>query len=140
MNKPSACLSEKPETGVRNDWILDEVKTIFELSFNELLFKAQTVHRQHFDPNAVQVSTLLSIKTGGCPEDCGYCSQSAHHKADIEREQLLEVDQVVEEARKARQQGASRFCMGAAWKKPNSRDFEKVIGMVKGVKEIGMET
>lgn len=124
----------------RHDWDTDEIGAFFKLPFNDLLFRAQQVHRKNFDPNAVQVSTLISIKTGGCPEDCGYCSQSAHHKADIVREQLMEVEQVVEEARKARQQGASRFCMGAAWKKPNSRDFEKVVAMVKGVKETGMET
>ena len=131
---------KKEDIKVRHDWDADEIGAYFELPFNDLLFQAQQIHRKYFDPNVVQVSTLLSIKTGGCPEDCGYCSQSAHHKADIEREKLMEVEQVLEEANKAKQQGASRFCMGAAWKKPNSRDFEKVVAMVKGVKETGMET
>ena len=133
-------IEEIEDITLRHDWDADEIGAFFKLPFNDLLFRAQQVHRKNFDPNAVQVSTLISIKTGGCPEDCGYCSQSAHHKADIVREQLMEVEQVIEEARKARQKGASRFCMGAAWKKPNSRDFEKVVAMVKGVKETGMET
>ena len=106
MSKQTASLSEKPETEVRHDWSLVEVRAIFELPFNELLFQAQTVHRQHFDPNAVQVSTLLSIKTGGCPEDCKYCSQSVHYDSGLEPERLMDVDAVVAAARCAKQAGA----------------------------------
>jgi biotin synthase len=128
------------ESGLRHDWSLQEVTALYALPFNDLLFQAHSVHRSNFDPNSVQVSTLLSIKTGGCPEDCGYCSQSAHHEADIERQKLMGVEEVVAEARKARSSGADRFCMGAAWRRPNERDFEQVLEMVKGVKSLGMET
>ena len=106
MNNPSACLSDKPEHGVRHDWSRDQVRAIFALPFNELLFQAQTIHRQYFDPSAVQVSTLLSIKTGGCPEDCKYCPQSVHYETELEPEQLMDIDAVVEAARRARQAGA----------------------------------
>ncbi len=101
---------------VRHDWHRGEIEALFALPFNDLLFRAAQVHREHFDPNAVQVSTLLSIKTGACPEDCKYCSQSGHHNTELEKEKLLEVSRVVEEARAARDKGASRFCMGAAWR------------------------
>ena len=140
MNNQSACLSEKPETEVRHDWSLDEVRKIFEQPFNELLFQAQTVHRRHFDPNAVQVSTLLSIKTGGCPEDCKYCSQSVHYDSGLEPERLMDTDAVVTAAKAAKQAGASRFCMGAAWRNPKGRNFERVLEMVGRVRAEGLET
>ena len=140
MNNQSASLSEKPETDVRHDWSLDEARAIFELPFNELLFQAQTVHRRYFDPNAVQVSTLLSIKTGGCPEDCKYCSQSVHYDSGLEPERLMDIDVVVTAAKNAKQAGASRFCMGAAWRNPRGRNFERVLEMVDRVRAEGLET
>lgn len=140
MSKQTACLSEMSETEVRHDWSLAEVKVIFELPFNELLFQAQTVHRQNFDPNAVQISTLLSIKTGGCPEDCKYCPQSVHYDTGLEPERLMDVEAVVTAARRARQAGASRFCMGAAWRNPKGKNFERVLEMVQRVRAEGLET
>ncbi len=125
---------------LRHDWKRHEVETLFLLPFNELLFRAQTVHREFFDPAAVQVSSLLSIKTGSCPEDCAYCPQSAYHNTGLEEEDLLEVRQVVEAARKARAAGVSRFCMGAAWRNPGDDDLGKVEAMIRGVKALGMET
>lgn len=124
----------------RHDWTPEEVEALFKLPFNDLMFQAQTVHRQHFDPNAVQVSTLLSIKTGSCPEDCKYCPQSAHHNADLEKERLIKVKEVLREAQEAKEKGATRFCMGAAWSSPHQRDMPYVIEMVKGVKAMGLET
>ena len=124
----------------RHDWSFEEVQALYELPFNDLLFHAQSVHREHFDPNAVQVSTLLSIKTGACPEDCKYCSQSGHYNTELEKEKLMQVEKVLEEARAAKQNGASRFCMGAAWKHPSAKDFPHVLDMVKGVRALGMET
>ncbi|TIN72775.1 MAG: biotin synthase BioB [Mesorhizobium sp.] len=109
-------------------------------TFNNLLFLAQTVHRQNFDPNKVQLSRLLSIKTGGCPEDCGYCSQSAHHESGLKASKLMEVRRVIAEATKARDAGATRYCMGAAWRNPKARDMDAVVAMVEGVKALGMET
>jgi biotin synthase len=126
--------------GLRFDWGLDEIEALYDMPFNDLLFRAQSVHREHFDPNAVQVSTLLSIKTGGCPEDCGYCPQSVHHEASVPAEKLMDVDAVVEAARNARQAGASRFCMGAAWRNPRGRNFERVLEMVERVRAEGLET
>jgi len=126
--------------GLRFDWRLDEIEALYEMPFNDLLFRAQSVHREHFDPNTVQVSTLLSIKTGGCPEDCGYCPQSVHHEASVPAEKLMDVDAVVEAARNARQAGASRFCMGAAWRNPRGRNFERVLEMVERVRAEGLET
>ena len=126
--------------GIRHDWVLSEVMDIFQLPFNDLIFKAQTIHRQYFDANKVQVSTLLSIKTGACPEDCKYCPQSIHHDTGLEKEKLLEVQRVVEEAKAAKDVGATRFCMGAAWKHPTNRDMPYLLEMVKGVKALGMET
>ena len=126
--------------GIRHDWVLSEVMDIFQLPFNDLIFKAQTIHRQYFDANKVQVSTLLSIKTGACPEDCKYCPQSIHHDTGLEKEKLLEVQRVVEEAKTAKAIGATRFCMGAAWKHPTNRDMPYLLEMVKGVKALGMET
>lgn len=125
---------------LRHDWSFEEVQSLYALPFNDLLFRAHSVHRENFDPNAVQVSTLLSIKTGACPEDCKYCSQSGHYNTELEREKLLAVEKVLEEARKAKGNGASRFCMGAAWKHPSAKDFPHVLDMVKGVRALGMET
>jgi len=125
---------------LRHNWSKAEISTLFDLPFNDLLFPAQSLHRQHFDPNQVQVSTLLSIKTGACPEDCGYCSQSAKNDAEIERERLLPLEEVIEKAQLARDNGASRFCMGAAWRNPTDKNLEKVIEMVSAVKDLGMET
>lgn len=125
---------------VRHDWTREEVLALFNKPFNDLLFTAQTVHRQHFDPNRVQLSTLLSIKTGACPEDCKYCPQSAHYDTGLEKEKLMEVGRVLENARAARASGATRFCMGAAWRSPNHKNMRYVVDMVKQVKAMGMET
>jgi len=127
-------------TEARHDWRLDEITDLFNLPFNDLIFQAQSLHREHFDPNAVQVSTLLSIKTGGCSEDCGYCSQSARNKTGLERERLIPLEEVVSQARAAKQTGASRFCMGAAWRSPKEKDFVHVLDMVREVRKLGMET
>jgi len=127
-------------SSVRNDWQLDEVKALYALPFNDLLFKAQTIHRENFDPNEVQISSLLSIKTGSCSEDCGYCPQSARYDSDLTPEALLPVDEVIKSAKLAKDQGASRFCMGAAWRSPKDKDIERVVEMVQGVKSLGMET
>jgi len=140
MNKQTACLSENTEHGVRNDWSRAEVGALFELPFNDLLYRAHCVHRQNFDPNAVQVSTLLSIKTGGCPEDCSYCPQSVHYDTGLENERLLDVEAVVAAAQAARAAGASRFCMGAAWRNPKGQNFERVLEMVRRVRAEGLET
>ena len=140
MSNQSACLSEKPEIAVRHDWSRDEVRAVFEQPFNNLLFRAQQLHRQYFDPNAVQVSTLLSIKTGGCPEDCNYCPQSVHYDTGLEPERLMEIEAVVAAARRARQAGATRFCMGAAWRNPKGKNFERVLEMVSRVQAEGLET
>ncbi|MAD54499.1 MULTISPECIES: biotin synthase BioB [unclassified Idiomarina] len=133
-------MSAQSQTSIRNDWSLDEVSRLLTLPFNDLVYQAQTVHRQHFDPNQVQVSTLLSIKTGACPEDCKYCPQSAHYHTGLDRERLMAVEKVLQEAQLAKEKGASRFCMGAAWRNPKDRDMPYVIEMVKGVKELGLET
>ncbi|MCX2979760.1 biotin synthase BioB [Halieaceae bacterium IMCC14734] len=125
---------------IRNDWQRAEVEALFALPFNDLLFQAQTLHRQYFDPNEVQVSTLLSIKTGACPEDCAYCPQSTRFETGLSVEQLMEVDKVLTQARAARESGATRFCMGAAWRSPKDRDMEQVVAMVKGVVELGLES
>jgi biotin synthase len=132
--------SSADSLAVRHDWRRDEIDALFSLPFNDLLFRAASVHRQHFDPNAVQVSTLLSIKTGACPEDCKYCSQSGHHNTELEKEKLMEVQKVLAEARAAKEKGASRFCMGAAWRSPRDKDMPYVIDMVKQVKAMGLET
>lgn len=128
------------QTTIRNDWKQEEVETLFALPFNDLLFQAQIVHRQHFDANSVQISTLLSIKTGGCAEDCGYCPQSAHHPSAVKAEPLMPLDEVMKSANEAKQAGASRFCMGAAWRSLKDRDLERVADMVEGVKGLGLET
>ena len=124
----------------RNDWKLDEIKALFELPFNDLLFKAHSIHRENFDPNLVQVSSLLNIKTGACPEDCSYCSQSSKYDTGLEREKLMEIDEVLQQAQNAKNKGATRFCMGAAWRNPTDKSLDKVIPMIKGVKAMGMET
>ena len=121
-------------------WTVDEVVALYEQPFNDLLFRAQQVHRAHFDANAVQLSTLLSIKTGGCTEDCAYCPQSVHHDTGVTATRLLDVAAVVEAAAAARERGATRFCMGAAWRSPQDRNMDALAGMIRGVKALGMET
>jgi len=125
---------------LRNNWSKQEISDLFNSPFNDLLFQAQSIHRQNFNPNQVQVSTLLSIKTGACPEDCGYCSQSAKNDAAVERERLLPLDEVIEKAQLAKSNGASRFCMGAAWRNPTDKNLDKVIDMIIAVKNIGLES
>jgi len=129
---------KRPATPQR--WSVDEVEALFKLPFADLMFRAQQVHRENFDPNAVQLSTLLSIKTGGCSEDCGYCPQSAFHSTGVENQKMLDVDVVVAAARAAQQSGADRFCMGAAWREPSEEDMASVVEMVKAVRGLGMET
>ena len=121
-------------------WRVEDVEALFALPFMELVFRAQQVHREHFDPNEIQLSTLLSIKTGGCAEDCGYCSQSAHFDTEVKASKLMPLDEVLEAAQAAKAQGATRFCMGAAWRSPKERDMEKVSTMVREVKAMGLET
>lgn len=125
---------------LRNNWSKQEITALFTSPFNDLLFQAQSIHRQNFNPNQVQVSTLLSIKTGACPEDCGYCSQSSKNDAAVERERLLPLDEVIEKAQLAKSNGASRFCMGAAWRNPTDKNLDKVIDMIIAVKNIGLES
>jgi biotin synthase len=137
--------TETPSTApaardIHTHWTTEKALALYEAPFNDLLFQAQTVHRRHFDPNKVQLSRLLSIKTGGCPEDCGYCSQSSHHDSGLKASRLMAVERVVAEARKARDAGATRYCMGAAWRGPKDRDIDAVVAMVEGVKALGMET
>ncbi len=134
MNK----MTELPVT--RRKWAVAEIAGLFDLPFADLIHRAQTVHREHFDPNAVQVSTLLSIKTGGCSEDCGYCSQSARYHTGVDSEALLKLDEVMAAATAAKEKGASRFCMGAAWRGPKQRDLEPVLQMIAEVKSLGLET
>ena len=128
------------EAAPRHDWTPAEVRALFELPFVELVFRAQSVHRAHFEPNAVQLSTLLSIKTGGCPEDCAYCPQSAHYDTGVDAAKLMSLPAVLAAAEAARAAGASRFCMGAAWREPKERDLDAVCAMVAGVKALGLET
>ena len=127
-------------TTIRNDWTKAEVEALFAMPFNDLLFDAQVVHRQHFNPNEVQVSTLLSIKTGACPEDCKYCPQSARYDTGLEKERLLEIEKVIQRAKEAKQVGSTRFCMGAAWRNPRDRDMPYIMKMVEEVKSLGLET
>jgi biotin synthase len=124
----------------RHDWTRDEVRALFDLPFPELMFRAQSLHRQNFDPTEVQISTLLSVKTGGCPEDCAYCPQSARYDTGVRAEKLMPLDAVLAAARAAKASGASRFCMGAAWREPKERDVDAVCAMVEGVKALGLET
>ena len=128
------------QAAVPQRWSVEDVEALFNLPFADLIHRAQTVHREHFDPNEVQLSTLLSVKTGGCPEDCGYCPQSVRFQTGVANEELLSVEEVVAAARAAKEQGATRFCMGAAWRGPKQRELERVLGMVKAVKDLGMET
>jgi len=126
--------------GVRTDWTLAEVRALFVLPFNDLLFHAQRVHRQHFDPNTVQISQLLSIKTGGCPEDCGYCSQSVRFNTGVEATPLMSTEAVLQKAREAHASGATRFCMGAAYRSPKPKQMAQIVEMIRGVRSLGMET
>lgn len=132
--------TNKPQPQADGPWSTEAILALYELPLFDLLWKAQQVHREHFDPNAIQRSTLLSIKTGGCSEDCGYCSQSARYDTDLERERLMALDEVVAAAKAAKATGSSRFCMGAAWRGPKDNDLDKVIEMVKEVKALGMQT
>ena len=132
----------QPQDGssIRHDWTREQVLSLFNQPFNDLLFDAQVMHRQHFDPNQVQLSTLLSIKTGACPEDCKYCPQSARYDTGLEKEKLLQIEQVIEAAKVAKASGSSRFCMGAAWRSPHDRDIPAVAEMIREVKSLGLET
>ena len=133
-------LGRKAEVPSRTRWSGPAIEALFELPFNDLIHRAHVVHRAHFDANAVQLSTLLSVKTGGCPEDCGYCPQAARHQTGVASEEMLSCDDVVAAARAARASGATRFCMGAAWRGPRQRDLEQVVEMVKAVRALGLET
>ena len=139
-NTSSNSFSTLNQSNIRHDWTIEEVNTLFEMPFNDLMFQAQTVHRQNFDPNQVQVSTLLSIKTGACPEDCKYCPQSARYDTGLEKERLMEIEKVILRAQEAKEAGSTRFCMGAAWRNPRDRDMPYVTEMVKEVKKLGLET
>ncbi len=132
--------AESVQDGLRHDWTEQEVLALYALPFNDLIYQAQTVHRRYFDPNRVQVSTLLSIKTGGCPEDCAYCPQSGRYDTGLERGRLLPLEDVVAAAKAAKAKGASRFCMGAAWRAPKDRDIDRLAEMVAAVKALGLET
>lgn len=128
------------QNGMRHDWTREEAQRIYNLPFNELLFRAQSVHRRSFDPNTVQKCQLLSIKTGGCPEDCAYCSQSSRYETGLKASKLMALEEVLEGARAAKANGATRYCMGAAWRSPKQRDMPAVLSMVREVKEMGLET
>ena len=132
-------MSDQSNT-VRNDWKVEEIEALFKLPFNDLIFQAHTIHRKNFNPNEVQVSTLLSIKTGACPEDCSYCSQSSRNDTGLERERLLPIQEVIDAATVAKENGATRFCMGAAWRNPTDKSLDHVIEMVEAVKALDMET
>jgi len=132
--------TRSPAKNETQRWSISQIEALFALPFSDLIHRAQTVHRQHFDPNAVQVSTLLSIKTGGCSEDCGYCPQAARYSTGVENEALMQIDEVLTAARAAKDSGATRFCMGAAWRSPKQRDLEPVLKMVAEVKAMGLET
>jgi biotin synthase len=132
--------SHLPPGESRHDWTRDDIRALFALPFPDLIFRAQQVHRANFDPAEVQISTLLSIKTGGCPEDCAYCPQAAQYNTGVKAEKLMPLDAVLREAKAAKDGGASRFCMGAAWRSPKDRDLDKVCAMVEGVKALGLET
>lgn len=136
MNAPSPSFDAVP----RHDWTREELRALFALPFPELLFRAQSVHRMHFDPREVQISTLLSIKTGGCPEDCAYCPQSASYETGVKANKLMDVSAVLADAKAARDAGATRFCMGAAWRSPKDKDLDSVCEMIEGVKALGMES
>ena len=140
MNRHVAPAAHRADEGLRHDWTVAEVRELLALPFPELMFRAQTVHRRHFDPAAVQIATLLSIKTGGCPEDCAYCPQSAKYDTGVKAEKLMSLELVLAEAKAAKDAGASRFCMGAAWREPKDRDIDKVCAMIEGVRAMGLET
>ncbi|HEY1982213.1 MAG TPA: biotin synthase BioB [Xanthobacteraceae bacterium] len=141
MSLTADTVSLLPPSGLpRHDWTRGEIRALFDLPFPELMFRAQSAHRANFDPTEVQISTLLSIKTGGCPEDCAYCPQSARYDTGVRAEKLMALDAVLAEARAAKSAGASRFCMGAAWRSPKDRDLDAVCDMVEGVKALGLET
>ncbi len=148
LDTPSTPLreGESPRTAAssskvtRHDWTREEAQALYDLPFNELLFQAQTVHRRHFEPNTVQKCQLLSIKTGGCPEDCSYCSQSARYETGLKASKLMEVQKVLDGARKAKENGATRYCMGAAWRSPKQRDMAAVTEMIREVRAMGLET
>ncbi len=137
--QPTIAARTDPDT-LRHDWTREDVQALYDLPFNDLLFEAQIVHRRWFNANQVQKSTLLSIKTGGCPEDCGYCAQSSKFDTGLKATKLMEVQRVLDEAKKAKDAGASRYCMGAAWRSPKDRDMDSIVAMVEGVKAMGMET
>ena len=139
--QPVQSVAPGQSSGIRHDWTLAEARALFGQPFNDLVYQAQTIHRQNFDPNELQLSSLLSIKTGSCSEDCAYCPQSAHYDTGMGgQDSLMSVEAVLEAARQARSQGAGRFCMGAAWRSPNDREIERVCEMVEGVRSLGMET
>jgi biotin synthase len=125
---------------VRHNWTVEQINALYDLPFNDLLFQAQQIHRHHFDPNKVQLSTLLSIKTGACPEDCAYCPQSVHFKTNVEKEALYEVEEILKVAKAAKAKGATRFCMGAAWRRPPPKAIPKLVAIIKAVKALGLET
>jgi biotin synthase len=139
-NLPFDTSSSLTQVSIRHDWTIEEVNDFFVMPLSDLMFQAQTIHRQNFDPNQVQVSTLLSIKTGACPEDCKYCPQSARYDTGLEKERLMEVEKVIQRAQEAKQAGSTRFCMGAAWRNPRDKDMPYVTEMVKEVKKLGLET
>ena len=135
LKKSASC-----QTETVSRWSVAEIEALFDLPFSDLMHRAQTVHRENFDPNAVQISTLLSIKTGGCSEDCGYCPQAARYHTEVENEPMMKLDEVLAAAQAAKDSGASRFCMGAAWRSPKQRDLDPVLDMVREVKAMGLET
>ena len=138
--RAGAPMGAAPADGARHDWTLDQILALFGLPFSDLLFQAHCVYRRTFDPNQIQACTLLSIKTGGCPEDCGYCAQSIHHATGVQAQKLMSVDDVVAAARRARDAGSGRFCMGAAWRALGERNVDRITEMIKAVKAVGMET
>jgi len=140
QNKQTGSMQAMSDGKPRTDWTIDEVRALYESPFMELLYTAQTDHRKNFNPNQIQVSTLLSVKTGGCPEDCGYCPQSIRYEAGVENEPLMQLDDVIANAKAAREKGATRFCMGAAWRSPKPKQMTKIVEMVKAVSDLGMET
>lgn len=146
LDTSSNCETENEQNGITSNsgrmlrWSVPEILALLDMPFNDLLYRAQTVHRQHHDPNGVQLSTLISVKTGGCPEDCGYCPQAARYHTGVENQAMLSIDEVVTAATAAKAKGASRFCMGAAWRGPKQRDIEKMTEMIRAVKSLGMET
>ena len=139
-HRVSTSLDTNGTRGIRNDWTREEIAELFDLPFGELVYRAQTIHKAHHAPGEVQLCTLLSIKTGGCPEDCGYCSQSAHAETGLKAEKLMDVDAVLDAAAEAKAAGSQRFCMGAAWRNPKDRDMPAIVEMIEGVRAMGMET